>query len=81
MTEEKKQQRREAFREARLHMGLSQRQLAPLIGINASNISYVETGGKRGTAPTKQQIAAMRNLLFIHSHSLLQDLIEKVNKS
>lgn len=78
--EEEKQQRRDQFKSYRNKLGLSQKVLSQLIGIRDSNISIIETGGKRCTAPTKQQIKHMETISFIHRHGLLDKLLEEINK-
>lgn len=80
MNEEERQKRREQFRHYRKTIGLSQAELGQFIGIRKDNVSIIETGGKRGTAPTNQNMAAIRNLLFIYKHGLLPDLLEEINK-
>lgn len=80
LSEAEKQQRREKFKNYRKKMGLTQKELSPFVSIRGNNIATIETGGARGTAPTNQNLAAIRNLSFIHSHGLLGELLEEINK-
>lgn len=50
----------EEFREARLRLGLTQKQLGKAMGMQQNAVSRIETGG---AAPTKQQAAFIANLL------------------
>ena len=56
------------FREARKELGLTQHQLADLIGLHQTSIARIETGASK---PTKVHAASMRLAKILHKNNLL----------
>jgi len=67
------------LKEARLMMGLSQKDMALLLGMEQPQYSRLETGYER-RKPTKHHEIQIKTLKFIHSEGLLPKLIEIINK-
>ena len=58
------------FRAARNVLGLTQHQLADLIGLHQTSIAKIETGK---TKPTKVHAASLRMAKILHKNNLLPE--------
>ncbi len=70
------------LKEARLHMGLRQKDMGLILGMRQGPYSKIETG-YTGRKPTKQHTIAIFILEYLYSEGLLQkmiDLIKTQNK-
>lgn len=68
------------LKEARFQMGLSQKNMALLLGMKQRHYSRLETGYEN-RKPTKQHARIVKILDFIHSKGLLAELIEYINET
>jgi len=68
------------LKEARLLLGLSQKDMALLMGMQQQHYSRLETGYE-GRKPTKQHAGIIKILEFIKSKGLLGGLIEYINET
>ena len=60
-------------------MGLSQKNMALLLGMNQPHYSRLETGAK-GRKPTKQHARIIKILEFVLCKGLLPELIEMIKE-
>lgn len=67
------------LKEARLAMGLFQKNMALLLGMKQQHYSRLETG-YGGRKPTKHHAIQVETLKFIYGKGLLPKLIEIINK-
>ena len=67
------------IKEVRQKLGLTQKQIAPLLGTTQQGVGRIESGyeGRRETAG---QIAALVALDLLNEHNLIDELIEKHRK-
>lgn len=66
-------------KEVRGNLGLTQLQMATLMGMARTRVTEIETGST-GRKETKGHIAHLIALELIFEHGLLEDLITKLNE-
>jgi len=67
------------IKEARQQLGVTQKQMADLLGMTQPMVGKIE-GGVEGRKETKGHIAHLIALELIFDHGLLEDLISNLNE-